>query len=378
MASWAASPAHSRALLQGTAPEAVLPDLFNLPACSVYGSHNTTWMRGAPHVRLGLPAFGPDDLEPGQFHPLASSYLEPLIVLAMPGMILWMLLGSSLMCFCYRRYYLGRCGEPFPTVKEYTPKQMAANRLLTATTFAALVLLAMMAMLVVNISMDTAFDALLEATSEIEGLIRTSFGVGRELLDTSLEILAELDAFDAFIAQFVNASAMLDTLRCTGPMLDSLPSGSTVLQAPASNPDPCPGPSRKPDPRPSPSRSRDATLPYPTPDGGAGVRRAAGCDRRHAHHEHQRDGGHANPSPNPHPHPNPHPNPHPHPHPHPNPAVAPCVASQRSARGRSDASGRTRSRCTPSSSSPSYHKGKSEVGAISSEPSVSLDMSDAW
>ena len=109
---------------------------------------------------------------------------------------------------------------------------MAANRLLTATTFAALVLLAMMAMLVVNISMDTAFDALLEATSEIEGLIRTSFGVGRELLDTSLEILAELDAFDAFIAQFVNASAMLDTLRCTGPMLDSLPSGSTVLQAP--------------------------------------------------------------------------------------------------------------------------------------------------
>ena len=252
MASWAASPAHSRALLQGTAPEAVLPDLFNLPACSVYGSHNTTWMRGAPHVRLGLPAFGPDDLEPGQFHPLASSYLEPLIVLAMPGMILWMLLGSSLMCFCYRRYYLGRCGEPFPTVKEYTPKQMAANRLLTATTFAALVLLAMMAMLVVNISMDTAFDALLEATSEIEGLIRTSFGVGRELLDTSLEILAELDAFDAFIAQFVNASAMLETLRCTGPMLDSLPSGSTVLQAPASNPDPCPGPSPTPDPRPSP------------------------------------------------------------------------------------------------------------------------------
>lgn len=254
MASWAASPAHSRALLQGTAPEAVLPDLFNLPACSVYGSHNTTWMRGAPHVRLGLPAFGPDDLAPGQFHPLASSYLEPLIVLAIPGMLLWMLLGSSLMCFCYRRYYLGRCGEPFPTVKEYTPKQMAANRLLTATTFAALVLLAMMAMLVVNISVDTAFDALLEATSEIEGLIRTSFGVGRELLDTSLEILAELEAFDAFIAQFVNASAMLDTLRCTGPMLDSLPSGSTVLQAPASNPDPCPSPRPKPDPCPNPFR----------------------------------------------------------------------------------------------------------------------------
>ena len=59
-------------------------------------------------------------------------------------------------------------------------------------------------------------------------------------------------------------------------------------------------------------------------------------------------------------------------------AASPCVASQRSTRGRSDASGRTRSRCTRSSSSPSYHKGKSEVGAISSEPSVSLDMSDAW
>ena len=91
----------------------------------------------------------------------------------------------------------------------------------------------MMAMLVVNLSMDTAFDALLEATSEIEGLIRTSFGVGRQLLDTSLDILTELDAFDAFIAQFVNASAMLGTLRCTGPMLDSLPSGSTVLQVSA-------------------------------------------------------------------------------------------------------------------------------------------------
>ena len=118
-------------------------------------------------------------------------------------------------------------------MKGYTPKQMAANRLLTAATFAALVLLAMMAMLVVNLSMDTAFDALLEATSEIEGLIRTSFGVGRQLLDTSLDILTELDAFDAFIAQFVNASAMLGTLRCTGPMLDSLPSGSTVLQVSA-------------------------------------------------------------------------------------------------------------------------------------------------
>ena len=49
-------------------------------------------------------------------------------------------------------------------MKEYTPKQMAANRLLTAATFAALVILAMMAMLVVNISVDTAFDALLEAS----------------------------------------------------------------------------------------------------------------------------------------------------------------------------------------------------------------------
>ena len=57
--------------------------------------------------------------------------------------------------------------------------------------------------------------------------------MGRQLLDTSLDILTELDAFDAFIAQFVNASAMLGTLRCTGPMLDSLPSGSTVLQVSA-------------------------------------------------------------------------------------------------------------------------------------------------
>ena len=222
--------AQPRALLQGSAPEAVLPDLFKLPTCSVYGSHNTTWMRSAPHVRLGLPAFGPLGLTPGEFHPLASSYLEPLIVLAIPGMLIWMLLGLTLLCFCYRRYHLGLCGEPFPTVKEYTPKQMGANRLLTAATFAALLLLASQAMLVVNLTVDTAFDAFIEATSEIEELIRTSFGVGRQLLDSALDILTELDAFDAFIGQFVNTSAMLDTLRCTGPMLDSLPSGSTVLQ----------------------------------------------------------------------------------------------------------------------------------------------------
>ena len=166
--------ARSRVLLQGSAPEAVLPDLFKLPTCSIYGSHNTTWMRGAPHVRLGLPAFGPEGLQAGEFHPMASSYLEPLIVLAIPGMLLWMLLGLTLMCFCYRRYHLGRCGEPFPTVKEYTPKQMAANRLLTAATFAALLLLAAQAMLVVSLTMDTAFDAFLEATSEMEDLIRSA------------------------------------------------------------------------------------------------------------------------------------------------------------------------------------------------------------
>ena len=43
----------------------------------------------------------------------------------------------------------------------------------------------------------------------------SSFGVGRGLLDTSLDILTELDAFDAFITQFVNATAMLDALRCS-------------------------------------------------------------------------------------------------------------------------------------------------------------------
>ena len=220
-----------RALLQGDAPKAVLPDFFGLPSCSPYGSYNTTWLRNAPRWRLGLPEFGPKGLPPDVFHPYASSYLEPLIVLAIPGILLWMILGITLVCYCYRRYHLGLCGEPFPTVKEYTPKQVAATRLLTAVSFAALVLLAGQTLIVISITFDNAFDSFIAATTEIEELVSHSFGIGRELLATALSILAELDAFDASIAQYVDAGAMLTALDCTSPLLDALPAGSVMLRS---------------------------------------------------------------------------------------------------------------------------------------------------
>ena len=191
----ASSSVAHRALLQGDAPKAVLPDFFGLPSCSPYGSYNTTWLRNAPRWRLGLPEFGPKGLPPDVFHPYASSYLEPLIVLAIPGILLWMILGITLVCYCYRRYHLGLCGEPFPTVKEYTPKQVAATRLLTAVSFAALILLAGQTLIVISITFDNAFDSFIAATTEIEELVSHSFGIGRELLSTALDILAELDAF---------------------------------------------------------------------------------------------------------------------------------------------------------------------------------------
>ena len=220
---------HRRGLLQGEAPESALPDLFKLPVCSIYGSHNTTWLRNVPRIRLGLPSFGPIGLAEGDFHPLASSYAEPLVVLAIPGAILWAIFGITFMCFCYRRYHLGLCGEPFPTVKQYTPKQIAANRLLTAVSFTAILLMAATAIVTINLTIDNAETHFLDAIVETEGLVGTSFGTGRTLLDTVLGVLAELDGFDAQISDAVDAGEMLLNLQCMVPLLDALPAGATML-----------------------------------------------------------------------------------------------------------------------------------------------------
>ena len=218
-----------RELLQGDAEKSVLPDLFKLPVCSIYGSHNTTWLRNVPRIRLGLPSFGPIGLAEGDFHPLASSYAEPLVVLAIPGVILWAIFGITLMCFCYRRYHLGLCGEPFPTVKQYTPKQIAANRLLTAVSFTAILLMAATAIVVINLTIDNAETHFLDAIVETEGLVSTSFGTGRTLLDTVLGVLSELDGFNAQISDAVDAGEMLLNLQCMVPLLDALPAGAVML-----------------------------------------------------------------------------------------------------------------------------------------------------
>ena len=47
-------PISGRLLLQSDRVNSVLPDVFKLPSCSSYGSHNTTWLREeVPRWRLG-------------------------------------------------------------------------------------------------------------------------------------------------------------------------------------------------------------------------------------------------------------------------------------------------------------------------------------
>ena len=127
-------PISGRLLLQSDRVNSVLPDVFKLPSCSSYGSHNTTWLREeVPRWRLGLAPFGPE-LAEGTFHPLSSVYVEPIIALTLPGLSLFIFFNLVLTVFCYRRYELGLCGEPFPTVKQYLPREVNAVRLVTTPT----------------------------------------------------------------------------------------------------------------------------------------------------------------------------------------------------------------------------------------------------
>ena len=209
----------------------MLPDVFKLPSCSSYGSHNTTWLREeVPRWRLGLAPFGPE-LAEGTFHPLSSVYVEPIIALTLPGLSLFIFFNLVLTVFCYRRYELGLCGEPFPTVKQYLPREVNAVRLVTTLTLAILIMIAGTALLVVNLSVDNGTGALVAATTAIEETISTSFGVGRELLGTALGIISKLDGFYASLAAEVDVAKLLERLTCTEALLapGGSPEGAEML-----------------------------------------------------------------------------------------------------------------------------------------------------
>ena len=221
---------HFRALLQGDAPESTLPNLLRLPSCSIYGSHDTTWLRrNVPRLRgYGLPSYG-DPHPVGIFDPMSSSYTEPLIALMIWGLVLWTILGIVLCCFCYRRYHLGLCGEPIPTVKRYTPQERRKSQLSTFCSFLALMSLAGLAGLVVQITLDIALDAFYEKGSEVEDLLRAFFDIGGTLLESALSILNELEIFGQYIALYADVEALPLALNCTARLLSTLPNGSTLL-----------------------------------------------------------------------------------------------------------------------------------------------------
>ena len=224
-------PISGRLLLQSDRVNSVLPDVFKLPSCSSYGSHNTTWLREeVPRWRLGLAPFGPE-LAEGTFHPLSSVYVEPIIALTLPGLSLFIFFNLVLTVFCYRRYELGLCGEPFPTVKQYLPREVNAVRLVTTLTLAILIMIAGTALLVVNLSVDNGTGALVAATTAIEETISTSFGVGRELLGTALGIISKLDGFYASLAAEVDVAKLLERLTCTEALLapGGSPEGAEML-----------------------------------------------------------------------------------------------------------------------------------------------------
>ena len=150
---------------------------------------------------------------------------------ALPGLSLFIFFNLVLTVFCYRRYELGLCGEPFPTVKQYLPREVNAVRLVTTLTLAILIMIAGTALLVVNLSVDNGTGALVAATTAIEETISTSFGVGRELLGTALGIISKLDGFYASLAAEVDVAKLLERLTCTEALLapGGSPEGAEML-----------------------------------------------------------------------------------------------------------------------------------------------------
>ena len=219
-----------RQLLQGDAPDSTLPNLFNLPVCSRFGSHSTSFLVDMPRARPKIFVFGPQDIDVHQFHPYSSVYMEPVVVLMIPGLVLWLMLLCACTCFCYRRYRLGLCGEPIPTVKAYTPREICVSMTVVAVGCVLIVLASGAAVLVANASYEGAFDSLLAAGQSAEGALNSSISEGAEVLDAGLRMSASLDGFQKLLATEVDATALGSDLQCSLDLLAALPNGATMLR----------------------------------------------------------------------------------------------------------------------------------------------------
>ena len=196
-----------RALLQGEGADATLPSLFGQDSCSSYGSHPTDWLRSAPRWTIGLSRFG-DYAEPGEFWPWSSTYLEPIIALALVGAVLWIALGLTAIIFFVARYYYGLAGEPFPTTKAYPRREVA--RVMTATVVCFLLLGALggFAQLVTSAAANGGYDAALVSAVGIEAVLHDAFAVGREVIAGALVELGSIDAYEVTLSSRYDAVAL--------------------------------------------------------------------------------------------------------------------------------------------------------------------------
>ena len=219
-----------RQLLQGDAPNSTLPNWFNLPVCSRHGSHPMTVLRTLPRARPGIITFGPQNLREREFHPMSSEYMEPVIVLMVPGIVISAMFMCCCCCFCYRRYRLGLCGEPIPTVTAYTPKEIAITMSTTVFTFLAIGLCAWLAVLVANASYEAGFEDLVSAGFKAENQLNNSFRAGDVLLRDAYDVRTALDSFEDIIETRVNTQSLSTNLDCSISLLANLPDGTIMLE----------------------------------------------------------------------------------------------------------------------------------------------------
>lgn len=219
-----------RLLLQGAAPNATLPNLFNLPVCSIHGSHNTSVLKGLPRLNVGMLNFGPQDIEVKNFHPMSSKYMEPIIMLAMPGVFLWAIFMTSFCCFCYRRYRLGLCGEPFPTVRFYPPREVCGTMTVTVVSAGLVGLASFLACLVAFTSYHVAFAGVISAGYRLEAILNASLTEGSTVLSTGLAFSSSLESFGAQITSGADVLSFASDLECSQALLANLPRGDVMLR----------------------------------------------------------------------------------------------------------------------------------------------------
>jgi len=220
-----------RLLLQGNGPNATLPNLFGLPTCSSYGSYDTSVFRTVTRPDAGIFKWGSADEDPYLFNLETSNYVEPIMMIALPGVFGWIVLKITLCCFCYRRYWLGLCGEPFPTVKGYTPRQVGTNMCVTAISCAVMIFMSYIITLITNASFDAALESFLSAGSRAEALFISAFATGRALLGSALIITAELNAWEALVEARVDTVQLNQSLGCAATVLGTLPNGTALADA---------------------------------------------------------------------------------------------------------------------------------------------------